>query len=198
MAIKNGGNCVSSLYEYYVHNDIIHKNDILDILLTMIEGNIKFSSQRNGCKWIFDCFLINTYLFTVDTTYYFIISMCQIIDNINLCSEDFEYYSAKIIDFIQTNKIGGYFFERCISEQEMDNINHFIKHIGIVYYRNNKNNNNEYIHTLFKEKTSQLFMEYLDHHYYKYLEKKYSPDPPGPGYIKTKKHFESIVTKTKR
>jgi hypothetical protein len=44
---------------------------------------------------------------------------------------------------------------------------------------------------------SQLFMELMDFHYYKYLKIKFTPDPPGTGYKKTKKHFKLMAKKGK-
>jgi hypothetical protein len=76
------------------------------------------------------------------------------------------------------------------------------KNIKNIKNKNIKNKNiknkKEYLHKLLKNETSQLFIEYLNFHYYKYLANKYAPFPPGEGYIKTKKHFESIVTKAKK
>jgi hypothetical protein len=40
-------------------------------------------------------------------------------------------------------------------------------------------------------------MEYMVHYYYKYLDEKFAPDPPGSGYIKTKNHFELMLLKLK-
>jgi hypothetical protein len=82
-------------------------------------------------------------------------------------------------------------------------LDNFMKYISKMYYSKNniKNNIKNENKTKYKKcikiilcssiQNSQLFMEYLDHHYYKYLEKKYAPIS-GIGYIKTKKHFESI------
>jgi hypothetical protein len=64
----------------------------------------------------------------------------------------------------------------------------------LVYY-NKYEKNNEFIHKLLEVNGSQLCMEYLNFYYFKHLEKIYLPG--GPGYIKTKKHFESTVAKAK-
>jgi hypothetical protein len=107
--------------------------------------------------------------------------------------DDFNYCATNVISYI--NNANSY---------QLNNLADFMKCIGKLYYENTKYyrvTHNKCIRTLLKSNecgASQLFMEYLNFHYYEYLEKKYSPDPPGSGYIKTKNHFESIVTKAKK
>jgi tetratricopeptide (TPR) repeat protein len=85
-------------------------------------------------------------------------------------------------------------------------LNHYMKYIAILYYERSdtsRTNGKLYvdiyidINMMLRDNASQLFMEYLDTHYYKYLEKEYAPDPPGPKYIKTKKHFETTIAEAK-
>jgi hypothetical protein len=132
---------------------------------------------------------------------------CNIIndtDHINLNIDDFDICIHKIIDYIfASNK-----------QHKLKNIiNKFMRYACKLYYSHNKNkkegqmeNKNElrkeyriHIKKILSSnvKNSQLFMEYLDHYYYEYLDEKFAPFPSGKGYIKTKKHFESMQMKNK-
>jgi hypothetical protein len=145
MAIKNGYDCLINIFDGIIQRDNNY-NTVYNILLTMIEGNIKFNGPnynhilnriRNVQHYtyppLYQEYMINTY-------YNLIISMCRVIDNKKLCIDDFNCYSTIIITFIQTNKFGDVLIDKCISEQEMINTIHFIKYIGIVYYRKKKEN----------------------------------------------------------
>jgi hypothetical protein len=92
---------------------------------------------------------------------------------------------------------------------ELKYLDYFIEYIVKIYFEHKKNKYKKYIINIFNGvkyiynsdddviylRIDQLFIEYLIFNYYKYLGKKYAPDPPGQGYIKTKKHFGSIINK---
>jgi hypothetical protein len=187
LAIKKGYDLFYTFYDYWeTHLKTCGKN-INNVLLAMIEGKIKFS---NNCKYIYKKPQKKFIKHRRKIIYNLIISMCQIIDNNKLCIDDFKHYCKKIIRFIQTEHISGYIFRNRIPPYDMKYVNHFIKYIGIMY--NSKNNKKkECLLGVLKKETSQWFMEYLDFHYYKYLEIKYIPG--GKEYKKIEKHFNLTV-----
>jgi hypothetical protein len=187
---RNAHDCFHRLLNIYIECGT-GKYDMFELLQNTIEGKMEIKFEDIFVDLI--SYNPDSFHHMNDVFHELIISMCQFIDNNNLCIENFKYFCTKIIEFIQTNKFCSLFLSKHISEQEMCYINYFIKCIGIEYYENNKRK--KYIHDILKIKTSQLFMEHLDFYYYKYLDIKYSPYPPGEGYIKTKKHFETITNK---
>jgi ABC-type antimicrobial peptide transport system permease subunit len=173
-------------------------NDIRNYLYALIKGNIRF---RNADVYEQHEYVEVKYLME---NYQTINIFCDIIndtEHISLNIEDFDLCIHKILDYI---------FTSCKLKNIIDK---FMMYACKLYYSHNKKkkegqieNKNElrkeYRIRIKKilssdEKNSQLFMEYLDHYYYKYLDEKYAPFPSGKGYIKTKKHFESTVTKVK-
>ncbi|MDD5133717.1 MAG: hypothetical protein PHO49_04740 [Candidatus Nanoarchaeia archaeon] len=111
---------------------------------------------------------------------------CSEIDNNNLTIKNFEFCLLKIINYINFRK----FCESCES-CELKNIKHFATYINKLLHCKNKLEYKKCASELFKNKTPQIFMEYLDLYYYEYLKKIFAPG--GKGYIKTKKHFELVA-----
>jgi hypothetical protein len=119
-----------------------------------------------------------------------IIFFCGIIDHEKLMFDNFKYCVKRITTYLNSNN----------KYVTLDYLEHFMKYIGRLYYGKSKKNkeHKEYLtKELNLEKSMpQIFMILLKKYYDKYIEEKYAPG--GSGYIKTKKHFESIVTKKER
>jgi hypothetical protein len=152
----------------------VYRNSLCLFLNAIIKGNIR----------IFDIYLFDKINISKTLKYNLINAFYYVIDRKKLHPTDFIFCVLKIIKYIN-------------SDGELQKLKQFIEYISKLYYIN-KNKNKEHLQDLFNKETSQIFMEYLDYYYYKYLENKYTPDPPGSGYIKTKKHFESIINKAKK
>jgi hypothetical protein len=110
---------------------------------------------------------------------------CEIIDHNNLHLGDFKYCTGKIIEYLDFGKY-------CI---KLKNIQHFMEYIGKLYYGKNKKKimHKEYIKNKLESinSVSQIFMEDMDFHYYKYLEIKYAPR--GSKYNEAEGEFISLV-----
>jgi hypothetical protein len=75
---------------------------------------------------------------------------------------------------------------------ELKNIKHFTRYINkLLYYIKNKPEYKKCISEIFKNKTPQIFMEYLDLYYYEHLKKIYVPG--GKKSIEIKNHFELMA-----
>jgi TPR repeat protein len=185
-ATKNGCDCFNIFCNYYITQTKTCRKDMLSILLAMIEGKINFS--RNIREYFYSSRKYTRHFQQI--AYNLIISTCQVIDNNELCIDDFKFYCEEIINFIQTNKVADHNFRGNIPKYDITYINYFIKYISIMYYNKNGENKKKYIRELLK-KSSQLFMEYLDFRYYKYLEIKFAPG--GEEYKKIETHFKSIA-----
>jgi hypothetical protein len=171
----------------YINIFNINDQDFQNYLLTRVNEPIENNNNNNNIKLNIDtnknhdiyCMHVSVNLF------------CEIIDHNNLHFDDFKYCTEEIIRYLNSKN-------KCI---ESKNVEHFMKYISKLYYGISKKNimYKEYFKNEFKliNSVSQLFIEYLDFYYYKYVEKKYAPFPPGKGYIKTKKHFE-ILAKTQK
>jgi hypothetical protein len=158
-------------YLYYPNNN----KELQNYLFAIIKGNIRFEYV-----FLFDNFI------NVQFEYKKINLFCKILDLYNLNVDDFNFCVLNIIKYINN-------FE--YNKNELKNINYFMKCISKIYYENKKKKLDERrmcLRKILNTNNSQLFMEYLDYYYYKYLAIKFAPGS-GPGYIKTKKHFESIV-----
>jgi len=90
--------------------------------------------------------------------------------------------------------------EKLKDQHKLKNINHFVEYIANLYYTNIRSDKRLKakkkeicIKSILRFCNNQLFMEYLDLHYYKYLERKY--EPGSKKYKKIKKHFELIAKK---
>jgi hypothetical protein len=181
MAIRRG--CFRAMNDLICYYKCITPNndDMQNYLFAIIKGNIRFREI-----YIFN----NPSSFCVGK-YIIIDAFCNIINDVNHISlniKDFSFCVLKIINHIRK------------SDYKLNNINIFMKCVCKIYYSHNKKDKskNEYrrcVKQIFNsdKHISQLFMEYLDFNYYKYLDEKFAPYPPGSGYIKTKKHFESIA-----
>jgi hypothetical protein len=189
MAIENGGTFQYQFcpcYALFLSNI----NDIQNYLYAIIKGNI---GLRNAD--VYD-YKENEYLMV---KYHTIDIFCNIInEHINLNIDDFDVCIHKIIDYIFASN----------EQYKLKNIiDKFMRYACKLYYSRNKKkkkgqieNKNELqkkyrirIKKILNSNAqiSQLFMEYLDHYYYKYLDEKYAPN--GKGYMKTKKHFELMT-----
>jgi hypothetical protein len=179
-AISNGSEPAMHCLNDYM-DDSSSSTDLQNYNLAIIKGNIRFERVNLYKKnytygtlenRIFDLFCEN--IFNIKNNY--------------LNIEDFNFCLLRIVD--RSKNYSWY------AHNESNSIKRFtIMASKLFYYNPNKNNmiKKEYkknISKILKNNTSQIFMEYLTIHYYKYLEKIFSPGEKG--YIKTKKHFESI------
>jgi hypothetical protein len=177
MAINEGNTFGLVHLNNYYDNNLPNKEDLQNYFNSLIKGNIGFeyfenfnniNIERNG----------------------FIDLFCLNIDNNNLKIDDFKFCLSKIVKYININK----FCESCESREscELKNIKHFVRYINkLLYCIKNKSEYKKCVNETFTMYASQIFMEYLDFHYYEYLKKIFVPG--GKGYIKTKKHFELIA-----
>jgi hypothetical protein len=124
---------------------------------------------------------------------------CKFIDSDLLDIQDFEYFAMTIINHINiVNKNNNHNFEY---------LNHFMEYISKLYcgkcHGKCRDNNKSTCKIKYKEclskilnskvEVSLVFMLSLPIYYEKYIEKKYAPDPPGPGFKKTENHFNILV-----
>jgi TPR repeat protein len=192
MAVSEGNTTPIERLDYYYMRNIPSYDDLRNYLLALIRGPL----------YIRDSDLFNKYI-NKSLEYQKVSLFCEFLNTHKLRIYNFEVCVLKIINFI--NKF---------QYSKLKNINYFMKSISKIYYCVNKiKYRNEYQKECQKEckneyrnerriclqnilntntQTSQLFMEYLDYYYYKYLEKIYKPGS-GSGYIKTKKHFEMTI-----
>jgi len=113
-----------------------------------------------------------------------------------------ELYNVYCDKYVQNITTGGYkpniegvtssiieYFNNKYS-QKTDNMEYIMKSLGKIYYGHSKKKleYKKFIIKTFMIYASQIYMEYLDIHYYEYLKKIFAPGKKG--YIKTKKHFE--------
>jgi len=217
MAIENGDIYASDhLMGYYCYYTPI-KKDIHNYVFAIFEGKLLFAE----CDF-FNRITNNILIIRIINFICSIIKCNDLnIDNFKYITPKIINYINGTRKFIGMNEYVGpcninlkYVYENEYDEYGgLKDIKHFIKYIAELYYERkyknkneskyeNKNKNNkdinelnrkEYINNLFSigKNISQLFMEYLDLYYYELLKKKYVPG--GEGYIKTKKHFESIA-----
>jgi len=109
---------------------------------------------------------------------------CFNIDNNNLSVKNFKFCLVKILDYINHCEL----CKHC-KPCKLKNIKHFARYINKLRYRiKNKPEYKKCVRELFKNKTSQIFMEYLDFYYYEHLKKIYVPG--GKKSIEIKNHFE--------
>jgi hypothetical protein len=139
--------------------------ELFRILYNIIKNEPKYGKIRNikSINFIVCNRNINTY-----TKYRFIDLFCSIIDIDNLQVYNFEYCVSKIIKYIHLkikyNKL---------KYNKLKYIDYFMEKIGKIYYDDGEirqeclkkliNNN---------KRITQIFMEYLDFHYYKYVKNK--------------------------
>jgi TPR repeat protein len=181
MAIEKGYECaMKRLRCYYMHVSP-NNDDLQNYLFAIIKGNIRFRNvQLHDYAQLTDILLI-------------ILGKVNTIDYINLDIDDFSFCILVIINYIYTvdNK-----------QKLVIIIDKFMKCVCKIYYSHSKKEYQKKYQKCIKQifnsdkHNSQLFMEYLDYYYYKYLDEKYAPN--GKGYNKTKKHFELTVAKTNK
>jgi hypothetical protein len=179
MGIKKHSYSSIIVLDHHYINNIFDNDDQRNYLYAIIEGNFRFKDinlLRISNIKSFECVKNNLF--------------CKILNLYNLNVDDFSFCVLNIINNFKRDK------------NELDDINNFMEYLSKIYYKSKKKLG-EYrrerqicLQNILNTniQISQLFMEYLDQHYYKYLEKIYKPGF-GSGYIKTKKHFESIVAK---
>jgi len=177
---------ISAIYnlDYYYLNHKPSNDDLQNYFCAIIKGGDFIDESiifRKSSKYVKKSRIINLF--------------CSCIDNNNLDISYFAYCSRRIINYINSRKS----YKPC----ELKNIEHFIRYVIKLYYYHNDDKKNKWeykknkweykknTNIILMKYTSQIFMEYLDLHYYEYLEKIFAPG--GKGYIKTKKHFELIA-----
>jgi hypothetical protein len=178
MAIEKGG-CGAIYYlDTYYTNNMPNNRDLQNYFCALIKNNIiSYSCIFNINKYIEENITINLF--------------CLNINNNNLNVKNFEFCLLRIINYINSRKS----YNLCES-CELKNIKHFTRCINeLRYYSKNKPEYKKCTNKTFKNKTPQIFMEYLDLRYYEHLKKIFAPG--GKGYIKTKNHFELITKQQK-
>jgi uncharacterized short protein YbdD (DUF466 family) len=89
--------------------------------------------------------------------------------------------------------------ENIINNRQWNYLNNFMEYIGRIFYGHSKNKEKykEMIKKIVGENipNPDTFITKLKIYYDKYIEKKYAPDPPGPGFIKAKEEFNSLANK---
>jgi hypothetical protein len=175
MAICEGSeDSINNLEYCYIHN-LPSDDDLQNYFCALIKMNniINRSHIFNNDEYIKENRTIDLF--------------CSNINNVNLKIENFKFCLFRIINYINSCKL----YKICES-CKLKKIKHFAGCINKLRYRNkNKPEYKKYANELFKNKTSQIFMEYLDLHYWEHLEKIFAPG--GKGYIKTKNHYELLV-----
>ena len=184
----------------------LNKEDLQNYLMAVINGDFRFEECSIFCDYEYNC------KEEIDYYEHQIINLfCSnifVINNLNI--EDFGFCILKIICYINnTDDTRNFNDVDCVANNNDNNnilledqlkkkhkskkIEYFMKCISRLYYCTNKKKQKrkKCVREILRLYMSQLFMEYLDLHYYKYLKKIYAPD--GKGYIKTKKHFELIA-----
>jgi hypothetical protein len=158
------------LSKLLMDEDILSNEDLQNYFCALIKkNNIICGSHIFNGKYIKEYRIIDAFCFGID--------------NDNLSVENFKFCLVKIVKFINHCKL----CKPC----KLKNIKHFAWCINkLRYHSKNKPKYKKCANELFKNKTSQIFMEYLDLYYYVYLKQIFAPG--GKGYIKTKKHFELI------
>jgi hypothetical protein len=172
-------------YSKMYYNNYTNEEDILNILLATIKGNLKIERKHLGP------YKINGLL-----DYMFINSMCKIIDNDNLSIINFKYCLLRIFDYIKNSESFGPFGGKLYVEKpniELENLGHFMEYISKLYYcygTINMEYNKCLTEVLKNSEVSQIFIEYMDLYYYKYVHEKYKPD--GPTAKKLGEHYNAI------
>jgi hypothetical protein len=194
---ENGNIYGMKKYGKHYINNLSNTNDLLNYLFAIIKGNIRFREV-----YLFEHFHLKR--LETGIRYQTIDIFCNIINDvnhINLNIEDFGFCILTIMDYIHTSN--NYKLKNIIDK--------FMGYICKLYYNKSNNKNRKECQRCIKQilkpdmdeddlndyyiNISQLFMEYLDHYYYKYLDEKYAPNGKGNG--KTKNHFESTIAKAK-
>jgi hypothetical protein len=176
MVISKGDYIVMHHFGGYYHRNMLNDEGLQNYFNAIIKGNYEITYTIFG-----DDKDIETNK-KIDV-------FCLGIDNINIsinniyCNNirNFKFCLSKIVNYINS-------CESC----ELKNMKHFVKYINRLRYRSkNKQKYKKCVNKIFMKEASQIFIEFLDFYYYKYLEKIFAPG--GEGYIKTKKHFELIA-----
>jgi TPR repeat protein len=158
--------------------DILSNKDLQNYFCALIKkNNIISSSHIFNDKYIKEYRIIDT--------------LCFGIDNNNLSVKNFKFCFVKILDYINHCELC-----KLCKPCKLKKIKHFVKYINKLRYSKNKPEYKKYTNETFKNKASQIFMEYLDLYYYEYLKKIFAPG--GKGYTKTKEHFELIAKQQKK
>jgi TPR repeat protein len=179
MAIsKENNSAIFMLDQFYEHN-VPNGKDLQNYFNAIIKGNFRIKDSL-----IFRC---NKYI----RKYGAINMFCLNIDNIDINIENFRFCLSKIVHYIKYRKS----YKLCES-CESKNVKHFVRYINKLYYgsKNILKYKLEYkkcTNEILMINASQIFMEYLDLHYYEYLKKIFASG--GDGYTKTKNHFELIT-----
>jgi len=181
-AIEKGDIKAMNNLDYYYECNLPNNEDLQNYFDSSIRGNITiefYYTFRKKNKDIGKNRIINLF--------------CSNIDNVNLKIRNFKFCLFRIVNYINYRKLYKLwdFCEYC-EYCELKNIKHFARYISkLRYHIKNKPEYKKYVNELFKNKTSQIFMEYLDLYHHEYLKKIFAPG--GKGYIKTKNHFELIA-----
>jgi hypothetical protein len=171
MAMENG--CVCAVWYIGEHLDI-YSDYTQNYFTAIIKSNIRFNTIRLFVREITE----NKDDMVIDL---FCCAFKK--NNIKYLSiENFNFCVYKIISYVSSYR-----------EYTLTHIKYFMKYILILYHsaKQKDKKRRDCIKNIFRNNYPQIFMEYLDLHYYKYLEKVYTPG--GKGYIKTKNHFELIA-----
>ena len=169
---KGNTTSMNNLGNYYADNMPIF-DSLRNYVYAVIEGQFKFESVT---------------LFSINDTYFtcgLINLFCEIIDHEKLYFDNFKYCAKKII----------WYFNSKNEYIQLINVEHFMKYIGKLYYKESKKYKEfkEYLEKELKLETSvtQIFMISLRKFYDEYIEEIYAPG--GQKYIKTKEHFKMMA-----
>ena len=181
---------LGNFYADVVENQFLNYEDAQDYLYAIVKGNIRFAETN-----VFDRINFNYYSYvfrSYDFDKHMINLFCSAITDTKTYSlnmKNFNFCVCKIINYINL-----YVWR---SQSELKEIDDIMKHIAKLYYCYNKRKKEyrEYIKCTLKSEGSQIFMEYLDLHHYRYLGKIYAAGKKG--YFDAKKHFKSIIINKK-
>jgi TPR repeat protein len=202
MAINNSIERACYELEKYYGNNPPSNNDLQNYLSAIINGEILLKYTLFNMQGILknkDTQIINLF--------------CKNINQDGLDAHNFEYCIDKIITYMQLSEYNkSEKYEELIHNKHIKYIGYFMNYITKLYYnlggwnklKNNKNNKNnetdennkKILKNVLNTSTTQIFIEYLDLYYYKYMDKLYMPG--GEGYVKTQKHFKFTINYHKK
>lgn len=157
MAINKGNyNALNNLDIYYESN-LSSDEDLQNYFNSFVGGIFKYKIKYFsifGNRYVEEYRIINIF--------------CLGINNIYLNIEDFKFCLYKIVNYINSRGL----CESC----GLKNMKHFVKYINkLRYCIKNKLEFKKCTNKIFAQYASQIFMEYLDLYYHKYLKKISSP-----------------------
>jgi len=187
-AIKMGNTDAMAELDFYFERNFPKNEDLQKYFNYSIRGNITI---KNYDTFYGEIENVNVNVNENVNENRMIDLFCSEIDNNDLEIKNFKFCLLRIVNYINYRKL----YKMC-EPCELKNIKHFVKYINKLRYSSkNKQEYKKCTNETLTMYASQIFIEYLDLYYYKYLEKIFSPG--GKGYIKTKKHFELIAEQQK-